>query len=219
MILSSHVSRLAYGGVFLLVFIAAALGQVGLTHAAVSTNAATSLTNFNQTIKASSTPVAVIGINVVGTASEKVASASVAIIGSAGFATADLAALGTATSSGVALYRDNKSGGVTGSFDAADMVVPLAVVPTWSGATTTLSLLGDGEAAPADNAGANAGNDYFIVIQTASGATDAHAFTANMYPGSIQWDGANTPAGTPTAITTNTVTIDTVAPAVHAGKI
>src|SRR3989344_1493887 len=203
----TSVRLILFSAVILCIGAISVLFWYGTAHAAVGANVATSLTSYNQTVKASSAPVAVIGINVVGTASEKIASTTVAIIGSAGFTTADLAALSTATSSGVALYRDNKAGGVTGSFDAADSVVSLAEIPVWSGATTTLSLLGDGEVAPADNAGANAGNENFIVIQTSGGATNAHAFTANMYPGSIQWNGANPPAGTPTAVATNSVTI------------
>src|SRR3989344_970709 len=75
--------------------------------AAIGPDLTASLTTFNQTIKASSTPTAVIGINLVSS-SETLASTSIAFLGSAGFATStDLAALANATSSGVAIYRDD----------------------------------------------------------------------------------------------------------------
>ena len=189
------------------------MGYAGIAHATIGTNAASSLSTFGQTIRASSTPVAVIGLNLVSD-SEKFASTSIAIIGSAGFTTADFASLSTATSSGIALYRDNKSVGTTGSFDAADVVVPLSSA-AWTGATTTLSLTGNGEVVPVDNTGANAGSDYFIVLQTSGTAVNGHAFTANIYPGSIQWS-ASTPGGSPTTVTTNSITVDTVAPTLNA---
>src|SRR3990167_6327777 len=116
---------------------------VSKAEAAILADVAISLTGVNQTIKASSTPTAVIGLNLVSN-SETFASTSVAFLVGAGFSTTtDLAALSNATSSGVALYRDDPSAGTQGSFDAADDVVPLqsAVWGSGTGATTTLSFL------------------------------------------------------------------------------
>ncbi|MDO8522438.1 MAG: Ig-like domain-containing protein, partial [bacterium] len=186
----------------------------GKAEAGIFSNVATSLTSVNQTIKASSTPTAVIGLNLIsaGQGTETFASTSVAFLVGSGFSTTtDLAALGTATSSGVAIYRDDASAGTQGTFDAFDDVVPLqSAVWDAAGATTTLSFLAN-ETVPEDDAGNNLGNDYFIVIQTDDGAVDAHTFTANMYPDSIQWS-ASAPPGTPEAVSTNTIATDTVAP-------
>src|SRR3990167_11135869 len=105
------------------IFLSASL--VGRAEATIFANVAVSLTSFNQTIKASSTPTAVIGLNLVSN-SETFASTSVAFLVGAGFSTTtDLAALSNATSSGVALYRDDPSAGTQGSFDAAGDVVAL----------------------------------------------------------------------------------------------
>src|SRR3990167_6003052 len=196
---------------FVAIFLSASL--VGKAEAAINANVAVSLTSVNQTIKASSTPTAVIGLNLVSS-SETFASTSIAFLVGAGFSTTtDLAALSNATSSGVAVYRDDPTAGTQGSFDAFYDVVPLqsAVWGSGTGATTTLSFLANETVPVNDTDAANAGNDYFIVIQTAGGAVNTHAFTANMYPGSIQWD-ANTPPTTPLAVSTNTIRIDTVAP-------
>lgn len=183
----------------------------GVAHATVSSNVASSLTNFNQTIKASSTPVAVLGLNLAG--DQTLASTTIGFIFSASGTTTDIAALGTATSSGVAIYRDVKGAGTPGSFDSGDFVVPLASAPVWvssgSNATTTLTFAA-ADVVPANDTGGNAGNDYFIVIQTTAGAVNGHAFLAQMIPTNIGWTGAQ-PAG-PTAVQTNTTTVDTVAP-------
>ncbi len=209
----------ALRAVFLLllsiVALTAMFGFVSRVKAAVSSNVATSLTTVNQTIKASSTAVAIISLNLAG--DQTLASTSIAFTGSAGFSTTtDLAALASATSSGVAVYRDIKGSGTAGSFDAGDVLIPLLMASTsWNGSTTTLTFATP-ETVPANDTGGNAGADYFIVIQTAVGATNGHAFTASMYPGSTGWTGAQ-PAG-PTAVTTNTVTIDTVAPTLDATR-
>ena len=185
--------------------------------ATVDSNVAASLTTQNQTIKASSSPVAIIGLNLAG--DQTLASTTIGFIFSASGTTTDLAALGAATSSGIALYRDDPDAGTSGSFDAADDVVPLASAPAWvsdaggTHATTTLTFA-EAEAVPANDTGDNSGNDYFVVIQTDDTAVNGHAFLAQMIPTNIGWTGAQ-PAG-PTAVQTNAVTIDTVAPTVNA---
>src|SRR3989344_9357931 len=190
--------------------------QAQLANAAVTTNAATSLTSVNQTIKASSTPTAILGINLAGSASEAVGSTTVAFIFSASGTTTDFAALGTATSSGLAIYRDDATAGTQGTFDAEDDVVPLSAAPAWvsSGlnATTTL-FFNAAEAVLANDTGDNAGDDYFVVIQSDSTAVNGHAFLAQIIPGNVGWNNA-AHAG-PTATQTNTITVDTVAPTVN----
>jgi hypothetical protein len=192
--------------------------SVFYANAAITVNVAADLIDFNsQTINASSTPTAVIGLNIASTAAETLASVSIHITGSAGFATStDLMPLSVATSSGVALYRDNKSGGVAGMFDSTDVVVPLSATPTWVGATTTLTVA-SAETVPGDNNGVNSGNDYFIVVRTNTTAVNGHAFAMDMYPGSIVYS-ANTPASTPSAVTTTAVTIDTTPPTIDTSR-
>src|SRR3989338_5371415 len=186
--------------------------QIGVASAAISSNVTAGLVTSGQKIKASSATTSVIGFNLVSSA-ETLASIRFSINAGAGFAAAtDLPALSISTSSGIALYRDDNSSGTQGTFDAADDVVPLASVPEWTGATTTFTVAAV-ETVPADDAGANAGNDYFLVIQTAAAAVNGHTVSFNVYPGEIAYS-ANTPTGSPTALTTSVVTLDTTVPTV-----
>ncbi len=209
--------RSVRGGFVLATALGAAIiiGYALYVHAAVSSNVAASLTTQNQTIKASSSPLAILGLNLAG--DQTLASTTVGFIFSASGTTTDLASLGTATSSGVAIYRDDKLAGSYGSFDAADDVVPLVSAPVWLSnglnATTTL-LFATADVVPANDAGGNAGNDYFVVIQSSLDAVHGHAFLAQMIPSNIGWTGA-LPAG-PTAVQTSTITVDTTAPTFNA---
>ncbi len=192
-------------GIFLFMF-------MNFARAAIGTNTTAGLVTQSQTIKASSLPTAVIGLNLAA-APETLSSILLSINPTAGFATStDLASLGVATSSGIALYRDVKGSGVPGIFDAGDFVVPLSVPPTWTGATTTLTMA-TAEVVPANDTGGNLGNDYFIVIQTGASAVNAHAVSFSIYPGEVRYSGS-TPANTPTALTTNVIALDTLAPTV-----
>ncbi|MEK7107314.1 MAG: Ig-like domain-containing protein, partial [Patescibacteria group bacterium] len=185
--------------------------MISVARAAVSPNTATSLVSLNQTIKASSAPTAIFGLNLAG--NQTLASTSIAFTAVSGFSTTtDLVALSNATSSGVAIWRDNKAGAAPGVFDASDYVVPLLMASTsWNGSATSTLTFATPEVIPLDDTGGNLGNDYFVVIQTANNpGLDGHTFTASMYPGANGWTGAQ-PAG-PTAITTNMITGDTVAP-------
>lgn len=103
---------------------------VPMASAAVTTNTAANLSTFNQKLKVSSNPAALIGLDMVVSAGETLSGVTVALNGTAGFTTADLASMSTATSSGLALYKDNKSSGVAGSFDAADLDVTLSSAPS-----------------------------------------------------------------------------------------
>ncbi len=206
-----RVGRILAGGVLTSLLI---IFYFSRAEAAISTNSATSLINFNnQTIKASSTPSAIIGLNLVSNL-ETFASTTINVNGSAGFATStDLTALSTSTSSGIAIYRDNKTSGIFGTFDSADTVVTLVTTPVWVGATTTLTFAA-AETVPVNDTGNNAGNDYFVVFRTAATAVNGHIFSVSLYPGSIGYSAA-TPTSTPAALTTNTITIDTDAPTIN----
>lgn len=185
---------------------------MNFARAAIGTNTTAGLVTQNQTIKASSLPTAVIGLNLAATP-ETLSSILLSINPTAGFATStDLAPLGVATSSGIALYRDVKGSGVPGVFDAGDFVVPLSVPPTWTGATTTLTMA-TAEVVPANDTGGNLGNDYFIVIQAGANAVNAHAVSFSIYPGEVRYS-AGSFANTPTALTTSVITIDRLAPTV-----
>lgn len=194
------------------IFLSASL--VGVARATVSSNVAASLSTFGQTIKASSTPTAIIGLNLAG--DQTLASTTIGFVFSASGTTTDIANLGIATSSGIAVYRDDATAGVQGSFDAADDVVPLSAIPVWqsfgTNATTTLTFA-NAEVVPADDTGNNSGNDYFIVLQTTGSAVNTHAFLAQVNPTNIGWTGVP-PAG-PTTVQTNAITIDTVAPTLN----
>ena len=185
------------------------------TRAAIGLNSSSGLVQPGLSIKASSATTSVIGLNI-ATSAETLASIRLSINPFGGFSTTtDLAALGTATSSGIALYRDSKVAGIFGQFDLADTVVPLTSVPAWTGATTTLTFAAP-EAVPADNTtGANVGNDFFIVIRTASGVVSGRSVSFNLYPGEIGYS-ANTPSATPAALTTNLITTDSSAPTISA---
>lgn len=186
----------------------------GMAHAAITTNTSAYLIIQNQTIKASSNALAVIALNIAGNASEQFASTSISVSAGNSFAVAsDLATLGTATSSGIALYRDDAVTGVNGTFDSTDDVIPLSAAPIFSGATTTL-IFATAETVLANDTGDNAGSDYYLVFRTAAGATNNRTFAVRVYPGEVRFN-SNQPTATPTALTptsVGTTTIDTVAP-------
>jgi hypothetical protein len=183
------------------------------SYATVNSNVANGLVVNGQTIKASSSPTAVLGLNLAVDGGETLVSLKVMLSGSGGFATStDLTPFGVATSSGLALYRDNKSGGITGTFDNTDTVLLLMGAPTSTGATTTLTL-NIPEPVPANDTGANTGNDFFLVVTTAVGAVNAHAFTMTIYPGEVYYS-ANSPTATPVLTTTQSLVVDTTLPTV-----
>lgn len=145
--------------------------------AAITTNAVNNLVAGNQTIKASSNALAVLGINAVASASETLSSVKVTINPQAGFVMSDLAALGTGASSGLALYIDNKSGGVTGSFDATDTAVTLSAAPTLVTSTQFSKLTPSATAVVTDTTISIAVGDVAFTNITAGGApTNGYAW-------------------------------------------
>lgn len=73
---------------------------------------------------------------------------------------------------GITFYRDNKASGSVGAYDGADTLVALSATPTWIAKTgmskRAILTFATPLTPPADNAGSNAGPDYFVVIKTSS---------------------------------------------------
>ncbi len=100
-------------------------------YAAITTEAAASTLLFNPRIKASSATTSVLGLNLVTNAADTLNQVRFTLNGAASFALADLEALSAAGTSGLALYKDNKAAGMTGSLDLAqDTRVALSAAPT-----------------------------------------------------------------------------------------
>ncbi|MDZ4296042.1 MAG: hypothetical protein U1A16_01575, partial [Patescibacteria group bacterium] len=112
------------------------------------------------------TSVAVIGINATSS-SATLTSIKVTLTdsGSSGFTpTSTLAGLTNNAFSGVAIYTDN--GTANGQFDLSDSVVSTTTAPVVQGAgpwTVTWTL--QNASVPADDTGASAGNDFFVVVR------------------------------------------------------
>ena len=88
-------------------------------------------------IGASSSATAIAKVSVTASAvSQTLTSVQVNFSGT-GFATSDLLAIATGSTSGVALYND--AGGTAGSFDGTDAVVTLAASPAFAGSNITLT--------------------------------------------------------------------------------
>jgi len=86
-----------------------------------------------------------------------------------GFSSSDLAALTSNSSSGIAIYKD--SGDTAGVFDSKDEYIPTGALPflqTTATACTVLIQLSENVIIPNDDAGSNAGADYYVVLKTSS---------------------------------------------------
>lgn len=156
-------------------------------------------------IKASSSPFAVLKLGVAVGSSGTLTSVQVDLSG-AGFVTGDLASIVTATSSGVALYDD--TGSTAGSFDSGDQVVRLAGTPDWSSGTSSVVLT------PASTSTVSLTSTptlLYVVVRTASGATNGHKIIASVPADGIVTSDGNGPAS---PFSSNFITVDTVAPTV-----
>jgi hypothetical protein len=125
-------------------------------------------------IDTESDPVAVVGLDLVDEGVGAVMnSITVRLEANVGTQPTDLADLVTSgAESGVAIYADNPATGLQGQFDAADILLPLASAPTWSGTgpwTITLNL-NAGYSVPDDNSAPYTGDDIFVVIRTSGTA-------------------------------------------------
>jgi len=152
--------KIMFLGIILVsVFAFSSVGQ-----AAITTPAGSSETVANQGILPKSGATAVLGLNMVATAGETLAAVTVTFASVYGFTQGDLTdtttTSPTTTDSGVTLYQDN--GSITGEFDTGDTHITCNIAG-W--ATVTLTLV-DADAIPANDTGANLGDDWFVVIRT-----------------------------------------------------
>jgi Mg-chelatase subunit ChlD len=185
-------ATLSYGDAF-----TATIQPLGITYSAgtcgetVTTNALTAdavhlvfvdQTETGQVIDVSSDATPVIGIDLAdGGAGRQLAGVRVTftdIGGDGKFIWSDLASLGAETTSGVALYLDNKAAGTPGVFDVSDTLIPIEK-PSWAGLTVTLSPSTTVDIYD-DNLGNNAGSDVFVVIRTSGTIAYGDDFTAKV---------------------------------------
>ncbi len=181
--------------------------------AAVTTSTVTAVVSSASSIVASSQGVAVLGINAVSaTTAETLNSVVVTLTQSAGTLTLnDLAALDTTAASGVAIYADNKSGGVAGTFDSTDTVVTAGAVANGGSGPFTVTRSSLALTIPANDTGANLGADYFVVIRTSATIANADAFTVGI---AATGDVTYSAAVTTTVVTSAAITADTTAPTI-----
>ncbi|MDD4289811.1 MAG: hypothetical protein PHH83_00860, partial [Patescibacteria group bacterium] len=174
---------------------------VAIVLAVMSYTGYTDLTTSGQTIKASSAPTAILGININnGGDGQTLTSVSVDFTSVSGFTNNDLAS----GKVGITIYDD--SGASHGVFDASDADVGASV--NWTGLTATINTAGT--AIPVDNAGDNAGDDFFVVIKTSADIANGDQFTATLGTNSITTSDPAT--GGATSETTYTITGDTGIP-------
>lgn len=170
-------------------------------------------------VNPSCAPVAVLGINLSQNAGEVLQTVTLTFTdyGSDGrFTTGDLLSLGTDSSSGVALYSDNKTSGTFGEMDANDSDARLSAQPSWTvqGGNYRVTLTMQGIPIPADDLGNNSGPDFFVVVRTSSSASDGDDFTVTLFSDNITTDGG------PVAFTTTStdrIIVDAVDPKADAG--
>jgi len=124
--------------------------------------------NFPGSVKAGSDPTAVAKISVTASSTDKVLAAVTANFSGTGFVAADLLAIATGATSGVALYTDHASLGTAGTYDSNDPVVTLAASPAWTPSTTNITLT---PATPVALTNAVA-KIFYIVIQTSGTAAN-----------------------------------------------
>lgn len=172
-----------------------------------------------QWINAPSRPVAVIGINLSQNSGERLLAVGANFTDAGGdgdFTSTDLAPLAADTSSGLALYIDNKTDGTYGAFDPADLPVQLSSVPQWnlSAGGFSASLSTGGVPIPGNDLGNNTGPDFFVVVRTSGTASGGDDFTVSLGPGNLLTD--NGPLDFP-AVETPTIVFDTVSPLADAG--
>ncbi len=156
------------------------------------TATATKLTVPSQGILPNSGPTAVIGINMTASAGEMLTNVRINITGVYGVTADDF--------SEVAVFYD--SGSVTDAFDTGDAKIGSSPVTGLSNIDIPI-LPPDGHAIPLNQDGASAGDDYYVVIYTAS--------TMNGDRGLSSLDARDrfkVSLATPTTVTTDTITCE-----------
>ncbi|MFH0893448.1 MAG: hypothetical protein V2A54_03340, partial [Bacteroidota bacterium] len=161
------------------------------------------------TIKASSSTTSVIGMKIWDTtASSTLNTITVYFydVASSGFdPTTDLKAISGDSASGVAFYKDSNNNGVYNP--GVDFRADTSRSAWSAGSSPWYVTFGFGDILPTSEP---ANNKYFLVIQTTSGATNGHKFNASVPADNISSSSGGTAPSV--AISSNTVTIDTVTP-------
>ena len=170
-------------------------------------------------IKPASAPVGIFGINMSQDSGDRLVRLSVNftdIGGDGNFTASDLAPLSTDSSSGVAVYIDNKTDGTYGVFDSADLPAPLSSVPSWvvNGSTVRTSLSLNSISIPTNDLGNNSGPDFFLAIRTSRTAADGDDFSVSLDSGDIRTDSGPVYFQ---AVTTDAIKVDAVSPRAEAG--
>src|SRR3989344_1879817 len=145
--------------------------------AALTVNQAGHVLPFGvSTIKASSNAFGMIGINAAQNASETLDGVNLALSGTSGFVTGDLATMATGATSGLALYQDDAVTGTNGSFDATDDVVTLASAPTFTQVTQFSKIAPTATALVTDTAMTITAGDIAFSYHTANPAEGTYAW-------------------------------------------
>ena len=168
--------------------------------------------NVAASIVANSQPVSIIGWSVSG--DENLDTVVVTVVDGGATENTDFASLGTSSASGVAIYSD--TGSSDGEFDSGDDLLLLDGVPSWATlvATVSVNAADPNGAVPADDAGVNAGDDFFIVIKTSGTIGSGDAFTVGIASANdVDYD---VTANSGSTTTSPTVTADTTAPTLDA---
>lgn len=144
------------------------------------------LTAVGQTVFAGQR-LAVLGINIrSGSVSQVTLDTLAVIVEDSGtrigdFATSDISSISATTASGVAVFSDG--GDSTGQFDSADTLVALLGAPAASAVTNGTKItfgFSPPIIIPADDAGANAGDDIFIVLNISNTITFRDDFAVSI---------------------------------------
>ena len=198
------IRRLAY---FYVMF-AVVFGSVGLVllpmtahaAAAVSVNNGTINANFpGAPVPASSGAIEISRLSVTSSSADQTLTSVQANFSGTGFTTADLAALATGATSGVALYND--TGLESGSFDSGDAVLTLGSVPSFSGNNIVLTPA----VSPALVSGT--GVVFHLVIKTSATISNNDLIEATIPINGVVTTNGNGPVA---AVTLNNLRADTL---------
>ena len=106
-----------------------------------------------------------------------------------GFTESDLVAIAVATSSGVALYRDN--GSMAGKFDATDQVVTLAASPAFGSPSGTITLMPLSGSVTLTNSVANV---FYVAIRTSGTISNGDKIIATVATNGVVTSAGNGPS-------------------------
>ncbi len=127
-----------------------------------------------------------------------------------GFTENDLAAIAVATTSGVALYRDN--GSIFGKFDLTDQVISLAASPAFGSPSGTITLT---PVASSVSLTAGVSNVFFVAIRTSGTISSGDQIIATVAMNGVVTSGGNGPSA---SFTSPNYTADTAAPTITSAQ-